>query len=1232
MKEDLFVQKNPLQGVPGASRDDLFVQENPILNTPTQKPGESPTPGLEWDFKGMGMPDNFSIARKSIWFQLLIYTTYTGFIVGGAVLLWVLVMVAMAYQSRPSDGNDPYVAPADPTTAGVPQEDKNCMVLEGHPNTVTVIAFSPDGRTMISGGGWMGVTTPSATKNLTKPDPDNTEANVLRMGIGKPGSETPGGDPSLPDGETPDGTKEGHFSHGLDLTEIRKEAGLPPEEEEAETLLKTLAAPKEPAAPETPVAPEVPAEPETSGAPDGVQDADDISPSRSTSHTISTTMSTTSTTSETVVKTIMLPTNGATGETTSEAADKSAEETPAPPKNEDPSPAAPSHENAPVAAAENAPESPASGETQPTVVEPKSETEAGSGETPDATDETDDEGDEDDETLTDGAHEHAPKKNDDLEASILQLEPDNLIDGTGDVLGELEDEDPLKTMFEPKETQQQNTERMVMDNMAAASVAPPPGESDGGKDSHVTRPMDVLRLMHNNFRRLQAMMDHYDQEAKRKLLEKEAAPVSPDETLEMIEIAKETDDLQPLEAMLANPPQMPVMRPRDALELMANKFRRAMLIGNYMQETGKSWPPKPQFAESDEAKRTPPVDILPAPALRYITDVEPAPQYVANIHFQSYRKDETRRTVVEKPEPEQERREEMEIDVNELITGSKGSNTDSLQKTAEKIKAANAEHAEAAEKSGNSWENTSEKPAFPIVIWDLKTCRPSQIFWEHDFPITSITVSRAGNQFVSTDLGGNAILWKLVDDSENENASAAPVATLRSMEISRGGTSSEIKIMSLRRDGADMHSTTTAASETLQSPTLSESGQAATKPATARAKSRGPIWKMVGKITPTVRGEKGLGRVITFYGASFAPSGKQFVLCGQSIALDVSMNAYGETGMIMLWDIDSWSEVTRMHPISHQPNTWFQTLNPVGVYRSVSFTPDGKYLLAGASGFNAGVYWFQSGGEGQCMAVDADQPRKQRQVFTANMELESNLVSGNSGHEGPDAEQLHIAVSPDGNRVVSGDEYGRVNFWNFTPIFSRQDRGVFRLSAVDVKDAQTRHIRSVIYSRDKRFVMLVGEDSSFRNGRKRTFDYLGNLRIASTGMFRQMMYEVLCAQYSPDKQYLALGCDDHKIRVWKMDDIPLTSPTVLSSETKDGESPPTYDQTVESAKEVMTFKEDTSKDNDKLRKYNPDEINSRLPGENIQDPMGTRNRALESHNPLDKRLPRGSEEPIHLPL
>lgn len=300
-----------------------------------------------------------------------------------------------------------------------------------------------------------------------------------------------------------------------------------------------------------------------------------------------------------------------------------------------------------------------------------------------------------------------------------------------------------------------------------------------------------------------------------------------------------------------------------------------------------------------------------------------------------------------------------------------------------------------------------------------------------------------------------------------------------------------------------------------------------------------------------------MGKVQAIHAVTFTPSGRQFVMAATVDALDETGNPYSTCGALILWDIENWSEVLRQRGaggISEKIDTYYQTFNPVGKFCDLTYTPNGKYLIAAAAGANAGVYYFNNRTNnpayGICMADLQSEEQRPRTSVTS--EFKPNLVQGVSHHDFPNAEMVSITIAPaDPNNpekkpltIVSADNYGRIVFWDFAPRPNRPREGVTCRNYWSMKNSEhtTRNIRDILYSQDEKFVMVLGDDILLFSGR-RPHDYVGTFRLTNDNSVSTLRndYFLVSGFFTQDNKYFFGGGDDCMLRIWRVDEMPIDS-------------------------------------------------------------------------------------------
>ena len=1226
----------------------MFVQESPISQVPLDGRQEDYSEQV-WNNEALGLPDDLATFKKTFATKVFAYITYGGLILGGILMLCAVGLIVMSLLEEPPPAELTGPKPP-PSKTGDDTPLEGCFVITGHPDAVTAVAVSPDGRFLFTGGGRDGVVALPSTSRYSmdrlgeeqKRESGDT-ASLHGLGnVEKIKSENSGNHNGPGTEETPKGS---WLKHGLDVSGIELEMGV---SSEGAAEAAPINDSKDVGVSITPISwnaksgkahfrfaadffdehssdgnrrprrDEIPEGAYAAGGNSGGENSDsqtaklpeDLSRDDDPASFL-----------RPLLKTADQILEELAGEKT---------ETDIPPESEG------------KAETDDQPETDEKTETV-ALPEPEMKTE------------TDEPSESDGKTETD-----VPPESEGITETDIMKMP-SILSESGETSSEafsglsddiLKDDDSSDEITSSREVRALLTNDfpliilitnylaenglLMMDDDGDGFDPPPPRDP-----YEITRAGDVWKLLTNGFR-LEIIKKNKEWDDMMRIggTSIQEPPPTGGLTANNDKIFNGSDDDDIFPRPKENDPP-PVTPPPNEIAGGTPPTE-----GTKTEEQGTPSPIPPPSEE--ELVQESPIPFLPIKQLTYVMGPrEPSPKFIYPLHILTpeEQKIAEKRKAQQRRNQGDEKRRDVEIDPRELMFDTPSSAHGGAL-SIDKIQA-DLNLTVKKDKEADTWtgDKPDDQPTYPIVIWDMETCTPVQVFWKHEYPVTAISVSPSGDKFVSTDLGGNAFFWRFSDvsgsfssddpvpdqpfrivaqttEKNNPPGSAADAKKASSADGAADAKTSQAPTAGILTGGlSDVSS-----SESPESAFVKQYGTKEARLKNAPPRRRG-AWKLVGTITPEMRVERGLGRTLTLYGAAFAPSGKQFVLCGTCSALDNSRNVYGECGLLLLWDIESWHEVTRVRLDAQVHDTWFQTLNPVGCYRNAVFSPDGKYLVAGASGRNSGAYWFQASGEGHCMAILGENRNSRADHLFTNISRDSNVASGISGHESPEATAVYVDISPDGNRVVSADDQGRMIFWNFTPVFTRKDLGVYRLSAVSMVDTGTRAIRFVKYSLDKRFMIFIGDNTSFRNGRKRTFDFLGNLVVTAPGMFRQQAFEILTAEYSPDMEYLILGCSDAKIRIWKMSEVPLTASSEMlvpdgPSGASEDANQALYNQSLDAAKGVMKFEEDTTKGKTDKQKYDPATINKRLPNE-IGDPM--QGSSLDSHNPLEKRIRRGTE-------
>lgn len=292
-------------------------------------------------------------------------------------------------------------------------------------------------------------------------------------------------------------------------------------------------------------------------------------------------------------------------------------------------------------------------------------------------------------------------------------------------------------------------------------------------------------------------------------------------------------------------------------------------------------------------------------------------------------------------------------------------------------------------------------------------------------------------------------------------------------------------------------------------------------------------WREVHRFRGLAREQYGLGETRTINAVAFSPDSRRAVLVGWGYDEGRASANYDKNPHLILWDVETGEEVTRTDE-SGGRCSYFICPEFIDALHSAAFTPNGEYLVAGASGSNAGMYYGCSNGSvHQAVGSLSLNPRilnrdpRNPDRFTYELE-DRNFDS--SGHDAPSASFVATAVSPDGRRVVSADTLGRLCLWNFNPVPANPEKGVNRISQIDLLD---RPVRCVAYSPAGRYIATGGDDLFLWHGTRDELEVAWELGPRAEGTFRAKPFHIHSLAFSPRGTYLAAGCDDHRIRLWR---------------------------------------------------------------------------------------------------
>ena len=176
--------------------------------------------------------------------------------------------------------------------------------------------------------------------------------------------------------------------------------------------------------------------------------------------------------------------------------------------------------------------------------------------------------------------------------------------------------------------------------------------------------------------------------------------------------------------------------------------------------------------------------------------------------------------------------------------------------------------------------------------------------------------------------------------------------------------------------------------------------------------------------------------------------------------------------------------------------------------RSVTFSPDGLYIASASDDLTVRVW--RNSGKAEALPPSADSKTVQQQTPFQTL-ADIRELTGHKTRYSVNS----VAVSPDGNFIVSGNNDSSVRVWDL-------ETGKERLSPLL---GHTKLVSSVAISSDGRFIASGSTDNSVRLWDLKTGAPVGQPMQGHTD-------SVLAVMFSPDSLWLASGSDDKAVRVW----------------------------------------------------------------------------------------------------
>ena len=282
-------------------------------------------------------------------------------------------------------------------------------------------------------------------------------------------------------------------------------------------------------------------------------------------------------------------------------------------------------------------------------------------------------------------------------------------------------------------------------------------------------------------------------------------------------------------------------------------------------------------------------------------------------------------------------------------------------------------------------------------------------------------------------------------------------------------------------------------------------------------------WTVVDKFSPETRTSKGMEKVLSINSLAFSPDGTTLAAGG---SVQPQQNAIGEKnsvhrkGCIILWDLNLHREVTQNKSVA-TPQPFYEFTTDTDCIFSLAYTKLAKYIIAGASGANAGIYVLERSGN-ISLALD---------LTTKRSSLSTDVAQYSSGHNNPPSTYLKATVRYDNRRVAAGDNYGRVSLWEFQGELAGDDR----IQAMDFsskQDSLDKNIRDIKFSTDGKYLITCGEEIAVWNGETDNLELLGYLSPQVEAIYQARLYYGHSLAFSPDGESVVVACSDKIIRIW----------------------------------------------------------------------------------------------------
>lgn len=288
-------------------------------------------------------------------------------------------------------------------------------------------------------------------------------------------------------------------------------------------------------------------------------------------------------------------------------------------------------------------------------------------------------------------------------------------------------------------------------------------------------------------------------------------------------------------------------------------------------------------------------------------------------------------------------------------------------------------------------------------------------------------------------------------------------------------------------------------------------------------------WTVLDTFTPEIRANKGMDKVLSINSLAFSFDGA-VLAAGGSVTPQQSpggdKNQDHRKSSVILWDLREHQEITQNTNLAVR--TPFYDFSPeTDCVFSLSYASKGKYIIAGISGANAGVYIMERGGA-IAQALD---------LSTKKTSLSTDMTQYSTGHNSPACSYIKCDTRYDNRRIAAADNYGRMSLWEFQGDLSGSER-IQAMDFLNKQESVDKNLRDIKYSLDGKYIVTCGDEIAVWDGEEDSLKLLGYLTPQTESIYQNRLYFGLSIAMTRDGQSLVVACSDKVIRVWDFKQFP----------------------------------------------------------------------------------------------